>query len=153
MTATITGEKMPEIELSYVRKRSIAESIKLNTSKMIYNTFLATWDRNLINLQEQFKILYLDAGNHPLGIYTHSTGGMMHTIVDLKMIIAVALKCCAQHMVIAHNHPSGNTEPSRADLLHTGRIKEGCAYLDIQLLDALVISEEQYFSFADNGLI
>lgn len=153
MTATLTGEKMPEIELSYVRKRTIQESMRLTTSKMIYNTLLATWDTNLINLQEQFKVLYLDAANHPLGIYTHSSGGVMRTTVDVKMIIAVALKCCAQCMVIAHNHPSGNTEPSRADRTHTNIIREGAAYFDIVLIDSLVISEERYFSFADNGLM
>lgn len=153
MTTTITGKKMPEIKLSYIRKRTISELTKLTTSKIVYDTFLSIWDRKVINLYEEFKVIYLDYSNHPLGIYAHSTGGVTGTVVDVKMIIGVALKCCAQALVVAHNHPSGNTQPSTADITITKKIREAAAFFNLNLVDALIITEEQYYSFSDNGLL
>ncbi len=101
---------------------------------------------------EQFKVLFLNQANKVLGIYEVSTGGITGTVADPRVIFAAALKanCCA--IIISHNHPSGNLKPSRQDEELTQKIKQGGQLLDIKLLDHIILTAEEYFSFGDEGL-
>lgn len=98
--------------------------------------------------------MYLNRANRIIGVYPVSTGGITGTVADIRLILAVALKTAATAMVLAHNHPSGNLTPSRADEQLTQRIKEAASYMDVKVTDHLILSQnEDYYSFADDGLI
>jgi DNA repair protein RadC len=82
-----------------------------------------------------------------------SEGGLTGTVADPRVILKKALEYEATSMVLCHNHPSGNLRPSNADEVLTRKIKHAAAFLDISIMDHLIVSEEGYFSFADEGLL
>ena len=103
--------------------------------------------------QEVFVVLFLNKGNRILHHEIVSRGGFSGTVVDVRVILKTALEHNALHIVLCHNHPSGNLKPSVADTGITQRIREAAKYFDILVLDHIIVSTEGYFSFADNGLI
>ena len=143
-----------EVELIYKSKVKASERPKITQSKDAYIIFKSHWDENKIELQEQFKIMLLNRANKVLGIYEMSTGGITSTVVDIKLIFSSALKACACSLILAHNHPSNNLKPSREDEQLTSKIKSAGTFLDIKLMDHIILgSEEGYYSFADEGLL
>jgi DNA repair protein RadC len=102
---------------------------------------------------EVFAILFLNQANRVNYFEVISRGGLTGTIADPRIILKKALEENATSMVLCHNHPSGNLKPSRADEALTLKIRNAAAYLDIKILDHLIVSEEGYFSFADEGLL
>ena len=107
---------------------------------------------NRIELVEQFKILLLDRSNSCLGISHISTGSISGCLVDPKIIFATVLKARASSVILAHNPPSGNLQPSQADIELTKKLKAGGALLDVAVLDHLIVTPFSYYSFADDGL-
>ncbi len=140
-----------EIRVSYTSGQQ--DRISVNTSLETYNLFYSNWSKDTIELQEEFKVLYLNRNNRVLGIYPMSKGGVSGTFVDSKLVFSVALKCNASSIIIAHNHPSGNLKPSEADKRLTQKLKEAAKLLDIQLLDHIIITKDGYFSFVDEGVM
>jgi DNA repair protein RadC len=98
-------------------------------------------------------VLLLNRNNQVLGVYSLSKGGVSGTFVDAKLVFSVALKCNASSIIIAHNHPSENLTPSEADKSLTKKLKRAGKYLDINLIDHVILSKDDYYSFIDNGLI
>ena len=143
--------KLSEIQIKY--KSNIKKRIKVSTSNQAYEVFRELWDESTIELREEMKVVLLNRDNVVLGAYTLSTGGVASTIADKRLIFGVALKANASGIVIAHNHPSGNLGPSATDKDLTSEIKSVGKLMDIQLLDHLILTRDDYFSFADNGLI
>ena len=86
------------------------------------------------------KMLLLDRSNRVLGIVSLSKGGTTGTVIDIKLMMQYALKANAHGIILAHNHPSGNLNPSEADSKITDRIEKACKTLEIHLLDHLIIS-------------
>ena len=82
-----------------------------------------------------------------------SQGGISGTVTDVRMVMKKAIEYLASGIIVCHNHPSGNLNPSESDTKITQKIKEAGALMDIQLLDHLIISDKDYYSFADNGLL
>jgi DNA repair protein RadC len=82
-----------------------------------------------------------------------SEGGITGTVADPRIILKKALEQNAVSIIVCHNHPSGNLQPSRADEQLTQRLKEAAQLLDIHMLDHVIVSEQGYYSFADEGLI
>lgn len=144
--------QVAEIELVYKSKIKASERPKIITSKDAYKILLQTWDENKMELQEQFKILLLNRGNKVVGIYEVSTGGITGTVADPRLIFTAALKANAVALILAHNHPSANLKPSNADTMLTQKIREGGKLLDINVIDHLIICNDGYYSFADEGL-
>lgn len=142
--------KISEITVSYSRGQQKKQ--KVSNSKESYEVLLNSWNENTIELQEEFKILLLNRSNQVLGVYPMSKGGVSGTIVDAKLVFGVALKCNASSIIVAHNHPSGNLSPSEADKKLTQKLKKASEYLDIKLLDHIIITKEDFFSFSDNEL-
>jgi DNA repair protein RadC len=140
-----------EIALAYTPTRQ--DSIFIKCSKDAYDCFLKSWNKDLLNLQEEFKVLLVNQANRVLGIVNLSKGGMTGTVVDTRILYAVTLKSAAVGIILCHNHPSGNLSPSKADRKLVDRVAEGCKTLDIKLLDNLIISSEGYKSFADEGML
>ncbi|MDO5608243.1 MAG: DNA repair protein RadC [Capnocytophaga sp.] len=102
---------------------------------------------------EEFWVLYLNVANKILQKSQLSKGGMTQTTVDIRLLFRTALETGATSIIIAHNHPSGNTAPSEADRQLTKKIADAGKNLDIRLFDHLIITENAYLSFADEGFI
>lgn len=88
-----------------------------------------------------------------LGVYVVSTGVVLATIADPKLIFAAAIKGSATAIILAHNHPSGQLKPSDADISLTKKLKEGGEFLEIPVLDHIIVTSENYYSFADEGVL
>jgi DNA repair protein RadC len=82
-----------------------------------------------------------------------SRGGITGTVADPRLILKKALEEGATSIVLTHNHPSGNLKPSRADEELTEKIKQAAGYFDIRVLDHIIVSDEGYYSFADEGIL
>ena len=143
--------KVSEIKVSYSNRNS--DKIKITSSQIAFEIFLKYWDKDIIEFQEEVKVLLLNRANIVLGIYDLSKGGISGCIVDIKIVLSVALKCNASGIILAHNHPSGNLTPSNSDKTITASLKEACKVLDLSLLDHLIISNQNYYSLSDNGFI
>ena len=142
-----------EVELSYKQVVKKSDRQVVVTSKDAFIIFSHVWDKNKIDLLEEFKVLLLNRGNQVLGIFSVSSGGITGTVADPRLILIAALKSASTSIVLCHNHPSGNLKPSQADESLTRKIKQACYYIDITVIDHLIISREEYFSFADEGLL
>ena len=108
---------------------------------------MSSWDSDTIELQEEFKVLLLNRANEVLGIYPLSKGGITGTVVDQRLIFAVALKCNATGIILCHNHPSSTLKPSDSDITLTRSIKKCADLLDITLLDHLIITKKGFLVF------
>jgi len=102
---------------------------------------------------EEFWILFLNRSNRIIDRMKISQGGVSGTVTDVRIIMKKAVEWLASGIIVCHNHPSGNMNPSDADSKITGKIKDAGNIMDIQLLDHIIISGKDYYSFADNGLI
>lgn len=102
---------------------------------------------------EMFYVLYLSQNNKVERKEAVSSGGRTATVVDSRVILKNALLYNASHIVLAHNHPSGNLNPSQADISLTHKIKDAAALMDISLLDHLIVANNSYYSMADKGII
>ncbi len=102
---------------------------------------------------EVFAVLFLNKANKINHFEIISRGGLTGTVADPRVIFKIALEQDATSVVLCHNHPSGNLKPSKADEELTQKIKLAARYLDITVMDHLIVSEEGYYSFADGGLL
>jgi DNA repair protein RadC len=144
-----------EVKLSYVPGNyDKKQRPTVTSSRQVYEAFYNFWDLSQIAYRESFKVMLLNRANRVIGIMNVGEGGQAGTVADPKLIFQSALLSHAASIILCHNHPSGNLRPSEADIKLTRKIKEGAAYLEIALLDHLIITpEEEYFSFADEGII
>ena len=142
-------KEVAEIKVSY--STTSTPKIKITSVNKAFEVLLSLWDLDTIELQEEFKVLLLNRANEVLGIYPLSKGGITGTVVDSRLIFAVALKCNATGILLCHNHPSGNLKPSDADITLTRSIKKCADFLDITLIDHLIITKNGFFSFSNEG--
>ncbi len=104
-------------------------------------------------LHEECWVLYLNKGEQLMGKERVSSGGMDATVVDVRVIIKRAIERNSCHIILAHNHPSGSRYPGEQDKIMTKKLQQAARMCDIQLLDHLIVAGEEYFSFADEGLL
>ncbi|MBO9585257.1 MAG: JAB domain-containing protein [Flavobacterium sp.] len=142
-----------EIQLIYKTKVKASERPYIKSSKTVYQLALQCWNPDTIEFFEEFKILLLNQSNRVLGMYEVSSGGIAGTSVDLRMIFAAALKANAVSIIMIHNHPSGQVKPSEADMQITRKVREAGKIMDITLMDHLIITQETYYSFVDEGAL
>jgi len=153
-TNSLAWMQVAEIELIYKSKVKASQRPTVTTSQDAFRLFKQNWDENKIEFIEQFKVLFLNRSNKVLAIFELSTGGVTGTVADPKLVFAAALKLNACNIILCHNHPSGSLKPSQADEALTRKIKEAGRYLDLPVIDHLIISgENNYYSFADEGLL
>jgi len=126
------------------------EKIPVKSSETVFRLF-----QHLIGdlEHEEFWLLMLNRANRVLGRYKVSQGGLSGTVIDTRIILKKALDNLASSIIVCHNHPSGNKQPSDADLKITEKLKKAAEMLEIKLLDHVIIADKSYFSFADEGLI
>lgn len=144
--------KVSEIKISYCEKLGIIDSPKLDSSYETAKVLHDIWDSDTIGLKESFKVLLLNNANRVKGTFQVCDGGITGTLVDLRILFAVVLKSLSVGIILAHNHPSGTLNPSKADRLITKRIQKGAKLFDVRVLDHIIITPNgSYYSFADNG--
>ena len=140
-----------EIEISY--KPIITNHTIISSSSQAYELIKQLWDNEKINLQEQFAALFFNQSKKIIGWKVLSTGNMTTCIVDIKLLVSLALHCMCTHVIIVHNHPSGNLKTSQCDENITQTVKDAFKLIDVQLIDHLIIIENGYLSFNDEGLL
>ncbi len=137
------------LELGRRRKsEETPQNMRVGSSKDIFNYMYALLADIL---HEEFWVILLSRANHIVDRIKVGQGGVSNVLVDVKMVLKPALLQSVSAIIICHNHPSGNTQPSGVDNQLTQRIKEGAALLDIELLDHLIFCQNHYFSYADEG--
>lgn len=140
-----------EVQIAYKPKVKASQRPKITQSQDVYNLVKPTWEG--LEYFESFKVLFLNRANSVLGLTTISKGGISGTVADPKMIFQASLLANASAIILLHNHPSGNLQPSEADRLLTRKINQAGTFLEIPVLDHIIITEEGYFSFADEGAL
>ena len=140
-----------EVELTYKNNVPYNQRQKISNSQGAYEILTNLFPENTMDYRETFIVLYLKRANQVLGYSVISQGGTSNTTVDIKMVIQTALLANASCIMLAHNHPSGNLRPSSDDNRITNRIIEAARLFDITVLDHIIITNESYYSFTDNG--
>lgn len=132
------------------RSEEAIEKIKINSSNSVFELLQPI----IGELEhEEFWILYLNNANKIIEQFQISKGGITGTLVDVRITLRKALEVGAVSLILAHNHPSGNLNPSEADKQLTRKLKTAAESLDIKILDHVIVTEKSYFSFADEGLL
>lgn len=149
MNEILDDFRISEIELTYHNYIPPVERFKVDNSKLAYQLFLKTWNPGQIDLLEQFKVMLLDTGLRMLGIATVSSGGISQCLVDHRLIFATALKGKASQIILAHNHPSGNLEPSPEDIRLTQKFVEIGKIIGIPVCEHLILSRHDYTSLKE----
>ncbi len=145
--------KVCEIELIYKPVIKPSQRPQVSTSQEVHELLRGNWDENKIELVEEFKVMLLNRANKVIGLVDISVGGFAGTIADPKVIFGAALKAGASSLILAHNHPSGNLKPSKADISLTHKLISAGSFLDISVFDHIIITAEGYLSFADECLM
>ena len=140
--------KISEFSLKYTK--TDIQKTKVTTSESASNVIRKFYFDD-INIYESFFILLLNRANNTTGFAKISQGGTAGTVVDIKIIAKYAVESLSSAVIICHNHPSGDKRPSDADLNITRRIKDALLLLDVKLIDHIIITENDFYSFADNG--
>lgn len=141
---------MAAMELGRRRKAENTKPVRIQSSRDVHE-YMSPMLEDLPH--EEFWIIFLNNSNKIIKSVQLSKGGLTATVVDVRMLFHTALDCLATAVVLVHNHPSGSLTPSREDKNITNKIKEAGKVLDIHLLDHLIISQNGYLSFADEGIL
>ena len=144
--------KVAEVKLTYKSTVKASERVKIISSDSAYKTLKPYFDEDM-EYKELFYVIYLNRANKVLGVHRVSEGGCSGTVADGKIMFQGALLANAQGMILAHNHPSGNLKPSQQDLDLTEKMVKFGKFIDLPVLDHIILTEENYYSFADNGKI
>ena len=148
-----TTYQAAEIEISYKPKFKASERPKIDSSNKAFNFLCSNWSYDKIEFLEEFKIILLNRANHVLGIVNISQGGLAGTYVDPKIIFSIALKANFSGIILNHNHPSGQCQPTQADVELTKRMVQTGALLELPILDHIIVCLDCYYSFKYEGLI
>ena len=148
------GITAPEIEIYYKTTLKAAERPKIKSASDVFRIMseIGEMSRNM-EYKELFYALYMNTANDVLAVHKISEGTTKQTLVDIKFIMQGAILTNAASLIICHNHPSGNTNPSTEDKKLTQQIGLAAKLFNVQLLDSIIISVEDYFSFCEQGIM
>ena len=135
------------------RRRQAASSLEKSVVSSSSDIAIYLQTRLKDYRHEVFAVLFLNRANKINHFQIVSEGGITGTVADPRVILKKALEEDAVSIILCHNHPSGSLKPSKADEVLTDKIKEAAAYLDIKVLDHIIVSDDGYYSFADEGLL
>lgn len=145
--------QVAEVQLIYRTKVKASERPQIRCSEDAHAILRQNWS-DQIELLEEFYLLFLNRQNRVTGIFQVSKGGIAGTVVDAKIVFAAAVKALASSIILAHNHPSGNLQPSQQDIDLTMKLKRAGETLNITVFDHLILTpHDGYFSFADESLL
>ncbi len=139
-------------KISLVKEPTEFKRVKITGSESAAEYIRAFYDSD-IEIYESFFILLLNRQNQTIGYAKISQGGIVGTVVDVKLILKYVVESLASGVILAHNHPSGNLQPSREDEALTEKIKRAVTLLDSAVLDHIILTREGYTSMADDGLL
>ncbi|MDR2275350.1 MAG: JAB domain-containing protein [Sphingobacterium sp.] len=122
----------------------------LNSSVSAYEVLKKIYNPGILELIEEFYVLFLDCKLRVLGYYMIGRGGIDHVAVDSRIIFALTLKTASTHIILSHNHPSNFCQPSRADLEMTRHICQRASIFGIKVIDHIIFTSHGYYSFRDN---
>ncbi|NJO89823.1 MAG: DNA repair protein RadC [Chloroflexia bacterium] len=139
------------MELGKRRKISdVLEREKISSSKDAFELFAPI----LGDLpHEEFWVLFLDRSNKIIDKQRTSQGGVSGTVIDIRMVLKQAIEKLSSGIILCHNHPSGNPQPSKSDIDITRKLKEAAGFMDINVLDHIIVTDSEYFSFLDKSLM
>ena len=141
--------KLREVTAVYKPKENIA-NVKIGGSRDV-NDYIRSVYPVSIEIREAMLVLLLNNSNRTLGYSIASIGGITGTLVDVRLVLRDALLTQSTALILIHNHPSGTLKPSQADISITTKVKRAAEVMDIKLLDHLILTEDSYYSFADEG--
>lgn len=142
--------KVSECKLTYRHPRR--ERPKITSAKDAFPICLSNWEKD-IEYVERFKILLLGPDNRCKGVFQVSQGAMTSTLIDKRVLFSAAITAAACGIILVHNHPSGDCNPSQADIKATNDIMKCGEILDIKVLDHLIISRNQFYSFTESSIL
>lgn len=135
-------------------KRRKLENVLVKKNIQSSNDVFEIFNELLCDLPyEEFWILLLSRSNNIIGKHKISQGGISGTVIDVRIILKTAIDKMASGIILCHNHPSGNTRPSEQDISLTQKLKEAAKLMDINVLDHLIVTHAQFYSFADEGVL
>lgn len=143
MTQTIPLFELKKIQTNFPQGQ-------IHSSKDSFE-FIKQFYLDDIEIFESAFILLLNNANTTIGYAKISQGGITGTVVDPRLVAKYAVESLATGVILAHNHPSGHIKPSAADKQLTTKVKEGLKYLDIKLLDHIILTQNSYYSFCEDG--
>lgn len=146
----MTTQKTFAVHFSLKNEKSQFPKTKISCSKDAYN-FARQFYFDDVEIYESFFVMLLNQANNVIGWAKVGQGGLSSCIVDPRLVFKYAIETLSASIVLVHNHPSGQLTPSDQDVKMTRQIKEGGKYLDVQVLDHLILNDCNYYSFADNG--
>ena len=126
---------------------------KVTCSKDTEKYLRKIYDPKDLLIYESVYLLLLNRMNQITGYVLLTNGGTNACIMDVKLVLRYAISNLTQAMIITHNHPSGNTKPGTSDKEIAKRIGKALEFIDVKLLDNIILTKDSYFSFADNGLL
>ena len=139
-----------EAKVTYKEKRNPVE-VKIRSSRDVYMHLKSHLKKELLFEREHFVVMYLNTANTIMWIETVSVGTSKSCTPDSNAIVRRALTGTSTAVIVAHNHPSGNKMPSENDRRYTKELKEKLKVFEIPLLDHLILTKNEYYSFSDNG--
>lgn len=139
-------------EVTLKREVTNYEREKITSSTKTYNV-LQPWFATAMETNEIFIVAYLDNSLNINFIQKISTGGLTSTAIDIRLIASSALLSLSPRVIVAHNHPSGQTIPSNADKQITRKLQEALNLFDIELVDHIILTATDYLSFKDEGIL
>jgi len=144
----------PEIRITFSPNMKASQRPVVTCSADAVPLFRQHWDENFYELREEVRMILLNTRGRVLGIFTLSVGGPTRTVLDETMVFLLAVRTPGtRSIILAHNHPGGDTKPSHQDIQTTIQIKAGAALLGLKLLDHYILTAESYLSMADEGLM
>lgn len=156
---SLTTNKQMEHKTKFIAREAVvtftpskvkqSEMPKVSRSEDAYEV-VRNFYADVMNYQEQFSVILLNRQNKVLGVKVISQGGLSATVADPKLIFNAAIASLATAIILVHNHPSGNLNPSDADKELTKKLRAGGTLLEINVLDHLIVTEDGFYSFADN---
>jgi DNA repair protein RadC len=145
--------QLPELKIRVERKAGDGSTYQVKSSESAYQFFYSIFDADTILCTEESAMIILNRANEIIGYSKISSGGTAGTVVDAKVIFTKALLAGGHSIILAHNHPSGNLEPSEQDIKLTKQLVKAGDVLDIRVLDHLILTDKGYYSMSDKGLI
>ena len=138
--------KAPEVKLTYITKVKASHRIQIKNAEDAACLFFMVWDMSTIEHVEEVKMIMMNRSNRALGVAHLTKGGLSGSVIDTRVILQYAIKANASSVILAHNHPCGNLEPSESDKKITERVKEAMKLVDIELLDHLILNKDEQYS-------
>jgi len=149
----LVNQNLPEIKVSFTPKSPVADRHKITCSCDAIAILREIWNKETIHLYKEFYVIFLDRKNGIIGYRIMNIGSNCGTVVDIKLMFSIALQCNSSGIILSHNHPSGNTRPSRQDDELTKKIHNGAKLFELQLLDHIILTNDSHFSYMDEGRI